>query len=58
MWRGLIGLLFVVAASTLRARPLTIRAIAFDLALGLAFSITIFLVFTRGLGVALPGLPW
>jgi hypothetical protein len=51
-------LLFVVAASTLRARPFTIRSIALDLVVGLAFSITIFLVFTRGLGVALPGLPW
>ena len=58
---GFVGssvLLFVVAASTLRARPLSLRAIAFDLIVGLAFSITIFLVFTRGLGVALPGLPW
>jgi putative tricarboxylic transport membrane protein len=51
-------LLFFVAASTLRAQPLTIRSAAFDLAVGMAFSITIFLVFTRGLGVALPGLPW
>ena len=51
-------LLFVVAASTLRARPLAIRSIALDLVVGMAFSITIFLVFTRGLGVALPGLPW
>lgn len=51
-------LLFAVAASTLRAQPLTIRSIALDLAVGMAFSITIFLVFTRGLGVALPGLPW
>jgi membrane glycosyltransferase len=51
-------LLFVVAASTLRARPITLRSIGFDLIVGVAFSITIFLVFTRGLGVALPGLPW
>ena len=51
-------MLFVVAASTLRPRPLAIRSIALDLLVGMAFSITIFLVFTRGLGVALPGLPW
>jgi putative tricarboxylic transport membrane protein len=51
-------LLFVVAASTLRARPLTARSVALDLVVALAFSVTIFLVFTRGLGVALPGLPW
>jgi len=51
-------LLFIVAASALRSQPFTIRSLAFDLAVGLAFSITIFLVFTRGLGVALPGLPW
>jgi membrane glycosyltransferase len=51
-------LLFAVAASTLRARSLTIRSIALDVIVGLAFSIAIFLVFTRGLGVALPGLPW
>ena len=50
--------LFAVTASGLRARPLTTRSIALDLAVGLAFSITIFLVFTRGLGVALPGLHW
>ena len=51
-------LLFVVAASTLRARSFTLRSIALDLVVGLAFSLTIFLVFTRGLSVALPGLPW
>ena len=51
-------LLFVVAAATLRAQPITLRSIVIDLIVGLAFSITIFLIFTRGLGVALPGLPW
>jgi len=49
-------LIFIVVASTLRARPLTARSIAIDLLVGAAFSIAIFLVFTRGLGVALPGL--
>jgi putative tricarboxylic transport membrane protein len=51
-------LLFVVTASALRPRPVTPGTIALDLAVGLAFSIAIFFVFTRGLGVALPGLPW
>ena len=49
-------LMFMVVAATLRARPLTIRSIAIDLIVGGGFSIAIFLVFTRGLGVALPGL--
>ena len=48
-------LIFVVVASTLRARPITARAIAMDLIVGAGFSIAIFVVFTRGLGVALPG---
>ena len=48
-------LIFVVVASTLRARPLTARAIAIDLIVGAGFSIAIFVVFTRGLGVTLPG---
>lgn len=48
-------LMFIVVASTLRARPVTIRSIAIDLIVGVAFSIAIFVVFTRGLGVTLPG---
>jgi putative tricarboxylic transport membrane protein len=48
-------LMFIVVASTLRARPVTTRSIAIDLLVGAAFSIAIFLLFTRGLGVTLPG---
>ncbi len=48
-------LMFIIVASTLRAQPLTMRSIAIDLIVGAVFSIAIFLVFTRGLGVALPG---
>jgi len=48
-------LMFIVVASTLRARRPTIRAMAIDVIVGAAFSIAIFLVFTRGLGVTLPG---
>jgi hypothetical protein len=33
----------------------TTRSIAIDLLVGAAFSIAIFLLFTRGLGVTLPG---
>ena len=47
--------MFIVVASTLRAQPITARSIAIDLAVGAVFSIAIFLIFTRGLGVALPG---
>lgn len=48
-------LLFAVTATTLRARELTAISMAIDLAVGAMFSIALFLVFTRGLGVALPG---
>jgi putative tricarboxylic transport membrane protein len=49
--------LFTVAAVTLRAKSFTARTIAIDLAVGAVFSIALFLLFTRGLGVALPGFP-
>ena len=48
-------LIFAVVASTLRARPITARAMAIDLIVGAGFSIAIFVVFTRGLGATLPG---
>jgi putative tricarboxylic transport membrane protein len=48
-------LLFAIASTTLRAQPLDIRAIAIDLFVGAVFSIALFLLFTRGLGVMLPG---
>jgi hypothetical protein len=48
-------LLFAIASTTLRAQALNRRAIAIDLSVGAAFSIALFLLFTRGLGVMLPG---
>ena len=56
-------LLFAIASTTLRARPersrgaqsVSVRTIAIDLFVGAAFSIALFLLFTRGLGVMLPG---
>ena len=48
-------LLFAIAAATLRAGQLTARSIAIDLVVGAAFSGALFLLFTRGLGVTLPG---
>lgn len=48
-------LMFAAAASTLRARRPATRDLAIDLAVGVTFSITLFIVFTRGLGVSLPG---
>jgi hypothetical protein len=50
-------LTFALAATALRAQPFHIRTIAVDLLVGAAFSITLFLLFTRGLGVMLPGFP-
>ncbi|MBY0494944.1 MAG: tripartite tricarboxylate transporter TctB family protein [Cyanobacteria bacterium] len=50
-------LLFAIAATTLRARPFSVRSVAADLIVGAAFSLALFLLFTRGLGVALPGFP-
>jgi hypothetical protein len=49
-------LLFAVAATTLRAQPLTARTMAIDLVVGGVFALALFLSFTRGLGVVLPGL--
>jgi putative tricarboxylic transport membrane protein len=48
-------LLFATASTTLRAQSVSVRAIAIDLFVGAAFSIALFLLFTRGLGVMLPG---
>ena len=48
-------LLFAIAATAMRGtRPIAITAV-FDLIVGAVFSIALFLVFTRGLGVTLPG---
>jgi putative tricarboxylic transport membrane protein len=57
---GFVGsstLMFAIAATALRARPIAARAIAIDLFVGAAFSIALFVLFTRGLGVMLPGFP-
>jgi putative tricarboxylic transport membrane protein len=48
-------LMFAIAATTLRAQKLTVRSIAIDLFAGAAFSMSLFMLFTRGLGVTLPG---
>ena len=48
-------LIFAIAATALRARQLTARTIAIDLLVGAAFSMALFFLFTRGLGVMLPG---
>ena len=50
-------LLFAIVASALRGQRLLPRAVTFDLLVGGLFSIVLFVVFTRGLGVALPGPP-
>ena len=48
-------LLFAIAATMLRAQPLSARSVGIDLIVGAVFSIALFLLFTRGLGVTLPG---
>jgi putative tricarboxylic transport membrane protein len=48
-------LLFATTATALRGRRPTLRVVMFDLAVGAAFSIVLFVAFTRGLGVSLPG---
>lgn len=48
-------MLFAVAAASLRGRRPSLRSVAVDVMVGAAFSIALFLVFTRGLGVSLPG---
>lgn len=46
--------LFTAVASAMRGTRPVSRALAIDLAAGAAFSLILFLLFTRGLGVALP----
>ena len=48
-------LLFAVAATALRGQRPTSHAVFFDVAVGAAFSTVLFVTFTRGLSVALPG---
>ena len=48
-------LLFAITASTLRARRPSTQHLIIDVLVGAAFAIVLFIVFTRGLGVSLPG---
>ncbi len=48
-------LLFAVTATALRGQRPATRALMVDLAVGAVFSIVLFVTFTRGLGVSLPG---
>ena len=48
-------LLFTAAATSLRGQRPAARRMFVDLAVGAAFSIILFITFTRGLGVSLPG---
>jgi len=48
-------LLFATAATALRGQRPTTRAVVLDLAVGAAFSIVLFVTFTRALSVSLPG---
>ena len=48
-------LLFAVTAAALRGHWAASRALIVDLAVGAVFSIVLFVAFTRGLGVSLPG---
>jgi len=47
-------LTFTAAAGALRGQQPSPRTIAFDAGVGAAFSILLFMIFTRGLGVSLP----
>ena len=48
-------LLFTLTATALRARQTRATDVAIDIVVGTIFSVALFLVFTRGLGVSLPG---
>ncbi len=48
---------FAAAATALRGQRPSAHSLAIDAAVGGAFSLLLFLIFTRGLGVALPGSP-
>jgi putative tricarboxylic transport membrane protein len=50
-------LLFAAAATALRGRPPSAHTVSVDLIVGGLFAMMLFIVFTRGLGVSLPGLP-
>ena len=48
-------LLFAISASALRAQRPSIRSLTVDAIVGAIFALVLFIVFTRGLGVSLPG---
>jgi hypothetical protein len=48
-------LMFAIAATVLRPQSIATRSLITDVIVGAVFSITLFLLFTRGLGLALPG---
>jgi len=48
-------LLFAIAATAMRGTRPMARTTAIDLVVGAVFSIALFVIFTRGLGVLLPG---
>jgi putative tricarboxylic transport membrane protein len=48
---------FITAAAALRGRQPSVRSVAIDAVAGGTFSLLLFIVFTRGLGVSLPGVP-
>ena len=47
--------LFATAATAIRGQAPAARALVIDVAVGAAFSIALFIIFTRGLSVTLPG---
>jgi len=49
-------LLFIATATAMRGGRPSARALAVDAVAGAVFSSVLFIVFTRGLGVSLPGL--
>ncbi|HUQ87850.1 MAG TPA: tripartite tricarboxylate transporter substrate-binding protein [Vicinamibacterales bacterium] len=48
-------LLFAIASTALREQSITVRLVAIDVLVGAALSVSLFMLFTRGLGVTLPG---
>jgi hypothetical protein len=51
-------ILFTASAAALRGQRPSTRRLALDIIVGGAFSVALFIVFTRGLGVSLPGPPF
>ena len=61
---GIVGFIvsstitFAIAATAIRGRTPLGRVVMKDALIGLVFAAVIFVIFSRGLGVALPGLPF